>query len=190
MKPTIVIMLLSLFFASCYRTELNRCRKEYVENTCLFAKDGHDVYTTINVKGKGKILINSHDLYASGHIHASITTKEHRDTLFNILIKKYWQPTKPLGLLEKRFVDMNIYHKINKNKPIEVYNKFFNDNGLPKDDEFSKQEIEAAVAYLIDCNTLILGGQMFLYHVNSPPIDKCNKYDKKRNALTEQSYAR
>jgi hypothetical protein len=181
MKPTIVIILLSLFFASCYRTEMNSCKKDYIEYICRLTKDGHSVYATINIKGKGKLLINTHDLYASDHIHAGTITKEHTDTLFKILIKKYWRPIKPLGLLEKRFIDMNIYHKIYKTKPMEVYNKFFNENGLPKNDKFSEQEIEAAVAYLIDCNTLILGGQMFLYGVNSPPIDKCNNYDKKRN---------
>lgn len=183
MKLEIVVIMLSLFFASCYRTEMNRCKKNYIEDICSLTKDGHDVYTTINVRGKGKLLIDTHDLYASGHIHAGITTKGYTDTLFNILMKKYWRPRKPLGLLEKRFIDMNIYHKINKTKPMEVYNKYFNENGLPPNDKFSEQEIEAAIAYLIDCNVFIFGGQMFLYRVNSPPTDECKKYDKKRNDL-------
>ena len=184
MKPTIVILLLSFFIASCsYPTKMSRCKKDYAKDICRLTRDGRDVYMTINIKGKGKLLLVSYDLCANGYINANITTNNYTDTLYNILIKKYWRPIKPVDLLEKRFIDMNIYHKISKFKPLEVYDMYFDKDGFPKNDKFTEQEIEAAVAYLIDCNVYIFGGQYFLYRVSNPPTGECNKYDKKRNGI-------
>ena len=183
MKFTIVPLLLCLFIASCYSPKMSRCKADYIEHICRLTRDGHDVYMTINIKGKGKLLLVSYDLLANGYINANITTHNYTDTLYNILIKKYWRPIKSVDSLEKRFIDMNIYHKIIKFKPIEVYDMYFDKDGFPKNDKFTEQEIEAAVAYLIDCKVYIFGGQYFLYRVSNPPTEECNKYDKKRSGI-------
>lgn len=180
MKLNTVVLLLSCFIISCHTTKINYCKKDYVKNICKFTRDGRYIHITINIKGKGKLLLESKDLYPD-YINVDITTDS--TALYNILTKKYWQPKKPLGLLEKRFIDIEMYHKVSKIKPIDVYNIYFDKNGYAKDGKFTEQEIEAAVAYLLDCNVFITAGQDFLYRVNHPPTRECNKYNKKWSGM-------
>ena len=127
-------LLFCLFIASCYSPKVSRCKADYIEYICSLTRDGRYVHITINIKGKGKLLLESHDLYAGDYIHTNITSNSYTDTLFNILTKRYWQPTKSLGRFEKRFVNANIYRKISKSTPMEVYDMYFDKDGFPKND--------------------------------------------------------
>ena len=178
-KFSLIFIIFSLFFCSCLKYSTTKCRKQYIESVCSLTKKGHYVYVTLNVEGKGKLLLTSAELYPN-FIHSNIledtTTK-----LYEMLIKQYWQPKQLPDYLDKRFIDMDIYKKISTQSPLNVYNIYFNENGVAKEAEFTEIQIEAAVAFLIDCNTTILGKQINRYVVNSPPIGKCCKFNKKNN---------
>lgn len=172
MKKAIIVLIFFFAIQSCEINKLPFFQPKINKSILRLTEDGLPVYIVLNMLKKNgetsKLLLTNMEFHWQEY-RALTLEKEYVDTLKGILNQKEWTPihSDPKDY-EKFKVNPLLLKKLDGVPTSYVYNKYFNTNGSPKE-EFSEEEVVAAVVFLIEKGIVVQQGKYSMYNVYVPP---------------------
>jgi hypothetical protein len=156
------IFIIIIIFSAC----ISQKRKGFNDALYSLTKDGEFVYLVLNVETNNrseKILLTNLDL-AALRGNTQYNYEIFCDTIKQITGDKYYKINKNQDV-SNYIIDRAIYEKLKNKKVKDLYNTYFLESGEP-DPAFSRAELRAAIACLVDKGTIVCFGQYFEYQIN------------------------
>ncbi|MCH2231911.1 MAG: hypothetical protein MK105_16365 [Crocinitomicaceae bacterium] len=170
MRQIITLILLNIFLSTCGQSQSTQQKNSsFFDEIKLLTTYELPVYIVLNVPNKpDKILISNMELYWLEYDNLNFE-KEYPDTLVSLLKNRIWNSIRTdWSQIEEYSVNLDELNNLKGKTAKEVYTQFFDDIGRPKEN-YSENQIEAAVVYLFEKNVLVHQGKATLYNIYNPP---------------------
>jgi ribonuclease BN (tRNA processing enzyme) len=156
------IFIIIIIFSACISPK----RKGFNDALYWSTRYGEFPYLVLNVKTNNrseKILLTSLAL-AALRGNTQYNYEIFCDTIKQVVRNKHYKINKNQDV-SNYIIDKAIYEKLKNKKVKDLYNIYFLKSGEP-DPAFSRAELRAAIACLVDKGTIVCFGQYFEYQIN------------------------